>query len=155
MHSRMETAQSALMPQRVLLTLMADRPQLFGVVKKWVDISDFEPGIYRETASYIWSRLEEGLEINAAGLIDSAEDENRRTETAAILNEKLPEQDSGDWERAVKEILYKVRESGNARRLSELTPDDPEYLTRPIEDKNRLEALRNAYLGIKSMIMHS
>lgn len=149
MHSRQKNDDNELSSQRVLLTLLADMPQLFGTVKNWVGIDDFESGIYRETASYIWSRLEEGLPLNIASMIDGIEDEDRRMRTAAILNEKLPEQDKSDWERAVREILYKVRASGNERRLREIPPDDPEYLTRPIEDKNRLEALRSADLKLR------
>ena len=147
MHRSAEKEDPARLAQRVMLSWLVEEPKVFADASKWIGTDDFEPGLYRNTASAVWHDLELGMKVNAAALIDREEDPEEAKTLAGILNEKLPEHDGLEYGRALREILVKIRESGNERRMRELRPEDPDYLTRPIEDKNRLEALRHADLG--------
>ncbi len=130
--------------QRLILTWLANEPQIFPKVSSWITPDDFADDLYRKVAREVFDRIKEGNFVPAR-ILDLAADEEEQNQISAILNTDLVEIETTDERRkAFKEIILAIRHSGYERLKKEMGPDDPEYLTKTIQGKKELERLSHA-----------
>ena len=133
--------------QRLLLTWLADEPQIFSKVKRWVGPEDFADDLYRSVAKELFAGMESGS-FSPATVIDHFPDEEEHRQVAEMFNTNLVEIDTPEQRRkAFHDIIVAVKQSGYERQKKELQLDDPEYLTKTIQWKKDLEKMAHATIS--------
>ncbi len=128
-------------PQRVLITWLADEPDIFRSVEKWIEPEDFADDLYRSIALEMWSSLSEGS-FDPAGVLDHFTDEDKQREVAELFNTNLVQVETKDErEKALHDILYEVKKAGYEKRLKEIPADDPGRWDFTLKGKRGLEEL--------------
>jgi DNA primase len=73
--------------QRLLLSWLSYRPDLFGTVSKYLKPSDFEEGVLRRTAEGMYGQMEKSGIMNPASIIDSFDEVEDQNEVSRIFHE--------------------------------------------------------------------
>ncbi len=133
--------------QRLLLTWIADKPQLYGKIKKYISAQDFTEGVCRRVAERLFQELEQGT-FNPAGIISMFEEEEEQREAAALFSANLPALDTElEKEKAFRDILLSVKKNSYEYHVSRMGTD-VSALTRAIEGKKALEELAKAHISL-------
>lgn len=76
--------------QRLLLTWLAEEPQIYPKIAAFLSAEDFTEELYRKVADRLFENLARG-EVNAAAIISMFPEEEEQREAAAIFNTSLVE----------------------------------------------------------------
>jgi DNA primase len=126
------------------LTWLTDEPQIFPKVAKWITPEDFADDLYRSVARELFSGMESG-QYNPAQILSKFTDEEELRQIAEMFNTNLTQIETPEQRRkAFRDIICGVRQAGYERQKKELSPSDPEYLTKTIQGKKDLEKLMHA-----------
>ncbi len=143
-HSKQNKEDPSRKPQRVLITWLADEPEIYPRVSKWVEPEDFTDDLYRGIAKEMWKNLDEGS-FDPSRVLDHFTDEEEQRQVAELFNTNLVQIDTKDErEKAIHDILYEVKKAGYERRLKEMAADDPEKWNFTLKGKRELEELFKA-----------
>ena len=135
-------AASDLRSQRLLLTWLIDDPGLYPQIREYFSPRDFEEGIYRQAASALWQRLEEGKggagSMTAASLIGIFESPEDQEEAASLFSERI----EGDPNPAktLSEIMTQVKR-GTVSRLQRVTQKDDAVVRQMFAEKKKQQML--------------
>lgn len=133
--------------QRLLISWIADRPGVYGRIKKYISPRDFTTDIYRRVAERMFAELEQG-DFSPAGMISLFEEEEEQREAAALFSANLPQLDNlQEQEKAFRDILLSVKKNSYERDLAS-TGTDVNALTRAIEGKKALEELARTHISL-------
>ena len=133
--------------QRLLISWIADRPGVYGRIKKYISPRDFTADIYRRVAERMFAELEQG-DFSPAGMISLFEEEEEQREAAALFSANLPQLDDlQEQEKAFRDILLSVKKNSYERDLAS-TGTDVNALTRAIEGKKALEELARTHISL-------
>ena len=112
--------------QRLLLTWLAEEPQIYPKIAAFLSAEDFTEELYRKVADRLFENLARG-EVNAAAIISMFPEEEEQREAAAIFNTSLVEPETKkEKEKALHDILVSVKRisyeynSGRQQRRSSL-----------------------------------
>lgn len=113
--------------QRLLLTWLIERPELYHKIKDIIGPDDFKEPLYHETAKMVFEQLEQG-NVNPAGITNHfINDEEQYKEVAALFHASLRESlNNEEQKKAFSETVYRVRKnsldimSRNAASIDEL-----------------------------------
>lgn len=129
--------------QKLILTELSDNKELFYRVKKILTPDDFSDDLYRETASYVFSMLEQG-DVNPAEILSKFIETDRYKEVSELFSssysEELPEESRLQ---ALKEAVFRVRDHSLDKKMNEVT--DPSELMGLMEEKQKLKSLMNEF----------
>ena len=113
--------------QRLLLTWLIERPELFEKIKGIVDAEDFKEPLYHQVAQMVFDGHREGNLNPAAILSRFINDEDQYKEVAALFNASLKESlNNEEQKKAFSETVMKVRKnsldvaSRNAKDITQL-----------------------------------
>ena len=96
--------------QRLLLTWLIERPELFEKIKGVVDAEDFKEPLYHQVAQMVFEGHEKGNLNPAAILNHFINDEEQYKEAAALFNASLQESlNNEEQKKAFLETVLKVR----------------------------------------------
>ena len=133
--------------QRLLLTWIADKPALYGKIKKYISAQDFTEGVCQRVAERLFQELEQGT-FNPAGIISMFQEEEEQREAAALFSANLPALDTGpEKEKAFRDILLSVKKNSYEYHVSRMGTD-VSALTRAIEGKKALEELARTHISL-------
>ncbi len=98
--------------QRLLLTWLIERPELFEKIAGIVDADDFVEPLYHQVAEMVFAQQKTG-KINPAGILNHfINDEEQYKEVAALFHASLNESLNNDQQRkAFSETVYRVRKN--------------------------------------------
>ncbi len=132
--------------ERMLLTMLADDPQLIGPIAKYVKPSDFSEGLIRRAAELMYEAIDRGRP--AASIISQFEEVDEQREISAIINDEVPPIDTNvEKEKALTDFVVKILEN-SARKASENeTGDDP--VARNIALKRTIGKLKAIRISLK------
>ena len=134
-------------PQRLLITWLADEPDVFPKVKKWISPEDFADDLYRSVATEMFAGLDRGV-FSPAAIIDHFTDEEEHKKVAELFNTTLVNIETKDERsKAFHDIIYDVKTLGYERQMRELKPDDPKYLDKTINGKKLLEEIAHTKIS--------
>ncbi|SDB32930.1 MULTISPECIES: DNA primase [unclassified Butyrivibrio] len=137
-------------PQRLLITWLADEPEVFSAVKKWIGPKDFADEMYRSIADEMWKGLDDGS-FDPAKVMNHFTDEEEQREVAELFNTNLVKVDTKDErEKAMHDILYDIKKSGYEKTLSDMEADAPERWNYTLEGKRMLEELSRTKIVLKA-----
>ena len=127
------------LPERALLTWLLEKPELFSQIRRILEPEDFTPGLYREVAEMLYGQYEAG-ERSPAQIISRFQDEEKQREAAALFHTRLEElEGEADQEKALREILRRVKAASLERQMEALPPEDLEGVQRLMEEKRKLQ----------------
>ncbi|MBE5843860.1 MAG: DNA primase [Butyrivibrio sp.] len=143
-HSKQNKEDPSRKPQRVLITWLADEPEIYPRVSKWVEPEDFTDDLYRGIAAWMWKNLDDGS-FDPSKVLDHFTEEEEQRQVAELFNTNLVQVDTKDErEKAIHDILYEVKKAGYEKRLKDMASDDPEKWNYTLKGKRELEELFKA-----------
>ncbi len=135
--------------QKLLLTWLVDEPEVYPIVRRYIQPEDFTVELYRKTAERLYADMDRGAP-NPAAIISMFTEEEEQREVAELFNTKLNELSEGaEKERALQDIIYRVKQA-SFEYASEGPGEGPEALMRSIERRRELEELRKVHISLKS-----
>lgn len=96
-------------PQRVLLTWLVEEPEIYPIIRPYVDAHDFLTPIYHSVALMLFEQLEQGA-LNPARITSSFREAEEQREVAEIFNTHLryaPSEE--DRAKALTDVVKKIR----------------------------------------------
>jgi DNA primase len=133
---------SLMKPQRLLLTWLAEEPELYPVVAAYVSADDFVDDIYRKVAGKMFEGLAAGRFVPAQvmSLFPEMEDQEK---VAEIFNTSFVGVNTKDErEKALHDLIYDICQAAYDKRTKEISLSDGSAFKNMIESKKKLEKLR-------------
>ena len=144
---KMGPEESAKKSQRLLVTWLVEKPDLYRKIKKYISPEDFTEELYRKVVDRLFPGLEEG-NIQPAGIISMFEDENEQREVAELFNTNLPRLETDqEREKAFHDILMAVKKNSYTYYTDKLGAD-VDALKRAVEGKKALEELAKTHISL-------
>ena len=133
--------------QRVLLTWLAEEPQIYPKISAFLSPEDFTEELYRKVADRLFEDLAQGT-VNAAAIVSMFPEEEEQREVAAIFNTSLVEPETKkEKEKALHDILVSVKRISYEYDSGRLG-SDIEALNRVIAGKKALEELSKTHISL-------
>jgi len=134
--------------ERLLITWLIEEEKIYPIIKQYIKPEDFVEGLYLQVAQILFKQLEEGRP-NPAMIISCFTDEEEQREVVALFNTKLEELESKqEQEKALKDIIVKVKLGSMERRSESDLPEDMDALKRVIVDKKAIEELAKLHISL-------
>ena len=134
--------------QKLLLTWLADQPQLYPQIKKYISPSDFTEELYVTVAHRLFEGLEAGR-VDPAAIVSMFEEEEEQREVSSLFHARLERMDSlQEQEKAIRDIVYTVKRN-SYERDSKALGSDADAIKRAIEGKKLLEELSKTHISLR------
>lgn len=134
--------------QKLLLTWLADQPQLYPQIKKYISPSDFTEDLYVTVARRLFEGLEAGR-VDPAAIVSMFEEEEEQREVSSLFHARLERMDSlQEQEKAIRDIVYTVKRN-SYERDSKAPGSDADSIKRAIEGKKLLEELSKTHISLR------
>ncbi len=143
-----EKEDGILRSQRLILTWLAEYPDLFGVVSRYIRPEDFSEGLYREVAEMLYEQMER-KELNPARITSHFTEPEQQRLVAQIFNTKEPVASKKEQEKAIQDTVRRVMEIGIAQRTAALDPADMSGLQELVDAKRRLQELGSLHISLQ------
>ena len=142
-NERVNTADDGLLKtNRLLLSFLADQPELYKRIKNIISENDFATPLYKDVARRIFIQIEQGKNPNIAEIISRYESGEAQALVAAAFEEKFEvELGEEERERAFREVVIKVRKAGLAEELKSLDGKDMKKFIEITKKQNELRRL--------------
>ena len=127
-------------PQRLLLTRLVEEPELYSLIKTYIQADDFLTHLYRSVAIMLFEQLESGEALNPARIINQFVDPEDQQEVAAIFHTHLEyEADPKERGKVLTDVVRKIKQASIAEKMQH-SNDIVEY-QKLIEEKNKISRL--------------
>ncbi len=109
---RREKEDGSRTSQKLLLTWLSERPQLYQKIRELLVPQDFTDGLCRRVAELLWEQLESGL-VNPAGIVNRfINDADEYKEVASLFNTRLPDTMTKEEQaKAFQETVVRVKKN--------------------------------------------
>ena len=145
--SKKTPADNAKKAQRLLLTWLVDRPEIYPKIKKYVTPEDFTEELYRTVAERLFAELEQG-KADPAGMVDLFSEEEQQKEVAGLFHTSIGKLESkSDAERALHDIVCNVKRN-SYEYYSQRAGTDLSALNQVIAGKKALEELNKVHISL-------
>lgn len=142
-----DAAENKKKPQKLLLTWLAEEPELYPKIKKYISSKDFTLELYQKVAEKFFEDLENGA-FNPAGIVSMFSDEEQQREVAGLFNTKLMKLSTkAEKEKALHDILVAVKRE-SLHYFTEQAGADVLMLNQMIEGKKALEELSKTHISL-------
>lgn len=145
--SKMTAEDGIKREQRLLLTWLVERRELYAKLKPYISVSDFTDELYGKVAEQLFEGLENGI-CEPAAIVSLFQDEEEQHEVAKIFHTTLPPLETkADKEKAIRDIVFGVKENSLAF-YSEQMGRDIGSLQKVIDGKKALEELKRIHITL-------
>ena len=133
--------------EKLLMTWLADEPEIFGQISPYIRPEHFHEGVFRQAAEGYWKILEEQGGGNPASVIGMFETQEEQELAASMFNTRLKGlYDVKEREKALKDIVISIRKSAAERERrqieDEMQEPSAELLTGMLNTRKELQALQ-------------
>lgn len=119
--------------QKLLLTWLVDRPELFEQIRREVTPEDFTEELYRKVATLLFEQYEKGA-VNPAQIISMFSDEEEQRTVAGLFHARLPELTSvQEQEKALRDVIARIRRDSLEAKKEQVDVTSLEEMQRFIE----------------------
>lgn len=95
--------------QRLLLTWISDDARYYTAVKPYVEMDDFDDGLYREVAGLLFEQCEAG-KVDAAAILARFQHSDDIDKVAEIFNTSVGDVERAEMGKALKETIVKLKQ---------------------------------------------
>lgn len=142
-----ESQENIKKSQKLLLTWLAEEPELYQKIKKYITQDDFTEELYRKVAGRFFDDLEGG-NYSPASIISMFQDEEDQREAASLFNTRLQEiTTDAEKEKAFHDIVYAVKKN-SFEYYSARAGSDMSALNQVISGKKALEELNKTHISL-------
>ena len=135
--------------QRLLLTWLAEEPQVYPKIQAYISEADFTDELYRQVADKLFAGLKQG-EFQVASIVSGFEEEEEQREVARIFNTKLESlHTQQEREKAFHDVLLSVKRNSFDYYSAQMG-SDMEALNRVVSGKKELEGLEKTHISLGS-----
>jgi DNA primase len=139
--------------EQLLLTWLADEPEIFDQVAQYVRPAHFTEGVHRNAAEGYWAILGKRDGGNPASVIGMFETEEEQEKAAALFQTRIRGiKDAREREKALRDIVIAIRKAAadRDRRRMEETMQEPtaEELSDMIRTRKELQALQKVRFNL-------
>ncbi len=133
--------------QRLLITWIADEPEVYPKIAKYIGAEDFTDELYRKVADKLFLGLPKGG-FEPASLVSLFADEEEQRKVAELFNTKLEELTTKqEREKALHDIVYTVKRD-SYEYYSGRMGADVDALNQVIAGKKALEELSKTHISL-------
>ena len=136
--------------QRMLITWISEKPELFDKVKKYISPEDFTEEVYRRVAEKLFENIEKG-NFKPAEVISHFQNEEEQSMAADLFFATLPPMETRqDREKAFHDIIYAVKKNSvdYYNRLAQDSGNDMEAWQKKIERQKALRELAKMHISL-------
>ena len=134
--------------QRLLITWIADEPEVFQKITRYISPEDFTDELYQRVADRLFRDMSQG-NYNPAGVISMFSDEEEQRQAAELFNTTLPELNTRqEREKAFHDIIYAVKKNSYEYYAAKLGTD-VSALNKVIAGKKALEDLAKTRVSLE------
>ena len=139
--SKTAAQEGAQRAQKLLITWIADYPQIFPKIRPYISPADFTEELYAKVTERMFADLEKG-NFQPAEIISTFEDEQSQKEAAELFFEKLPEMETTqEKEQALRDVILAVKRNSYEHFKQKQAERDINAITQVLEAKKALLAL--------------
>lgn len=131
--------------QKLMLTWMTSYPEILPGLSRYISSRDFVTPFFRQVAEMVEEQYREG-EVNPARIISRFEDSGQQSQAAELFNTRLSLESREEQRKALKDVIWNMKESSLNYRLAHLAPEDLQGLQKLMEEKKQLESFRSMEL---------
>lgn len=137
-----------LLSQKILLTWLTSGKQIFHIVDKYIQPTDFTEQLYQTVATLLYEQYQIG-DVNPAKIISYFTDEEEHREVASLFHTRIKELSTKDEKaKALKETIIKVKKVSIDKTIATLDPMDMVGLQQVMEGKRKLQDLEKLHISI-------
>lgn len=119
--------------QKLLLTWLVDRPELYEQIRYEVSPEDFTEELYRKVATLLYDQYKKGT-VNPAQIISTFSDEEEQRTVAGLFHARLPELTSvQEQEKALRDVIARIRRDSLEAKKEQVDVTSLEDVQRFIE----------------------
>ena len=127
---------------------MIESEKLFDCISGYISPDDFTGEIYRKVAELLYRQRQSG-ELNPARILDYFTEENDHREAASLFHTRIRElRTKEEREQALRETILRVKAHSIDQKTLDLAPSDMAGLQHLMEEKRKLEELRQLHISI-------
>lgn len=133
--------------QRLLITWLADKPEIYPKIKAYITPEDFTEELYRTVAARLFEELEQG-KPDPAGIVDLFSEEEQQKEVAELFHTSIGQfEKAGDEEQALRDVLVSVKRNSYEYYLQR-SGTDISALNQVVAGKKALEELNKVHISL-------
>ena len=132
--------------QRLMLTWLAEYPQLYPQISAYVTPEDFSDEVYRSVAQMLYEQLAQGAP-NPAKITSQFDDPEQQRKIAQIFNTEVRVETPEEMKKAIRESMRKIVENGIEQRSAALDPGDMAGLQAIIAAKRKLSEIGKLHIS--------
>lgn len=134
--------------QKLLLTWLLEKPNIYPQIKKYITEEDFNEGVYKTVAIHLFEQLEQN-KLNPAQILNMFQNQEEQGKAAALFNTKVEALEGKlEEEKAVKDIVLKVKQHSIEHLNKTSDPSDMAGLQRILEGKSILQELEKLHISL-------
>lgn len=134
--------------QKLLLTWLIEKPNIYPQIKKYITVEDFNEGVYKTVAIHLFEQLEQN-KLNPAQILNIFQNQEEQGKAAALFNTKVEALEGKlEEEKAVKDIVLKVKQHSIEHLNKTSDSSDMAGLQRILEGKSILQELEKLHISL-------
>ncbi len=134
--------------QKLLLTWLIEKPNIYPQIKRYISVEDFDEGVYKIVAEYLFEQIQRN-ELNPAQILSRFEEQEEQGKAAALFNTKVEALEGKlEEEKAVKDIVLKVKQHSLEHLNKEADSSDVAVLQKILEEKSILQELEKLHISL-------
>lgn len=134
--------------QKLLLTWLIEKPNIYPQIKKYITVEDFNEGVYKTVAIHLFEQLEQN-KLNPAQILNIFQNQEEQGKAAALFNTKVEALEGKlEEEKAVKDIVLKVKQHSIEHLNKTSDSSDVAELQRILEGKSILQELEKLHISL-------
>ena len=134
--------------QKLLITWLVERPQIYPQIKKYITVEDFNEGVYKTVAIHLFEQLEQN-KLNPAQIPSIFPNQEEQSRAAALFNTKIEALEGKlEEEKAVKDIVLKVKQHSIEHLNKNSDFSGVAGLQRILEGKSILQELEKLHISL-------
>ncbi len=133
MNHKNKPENANLQAQKLLLTWLSDRPELYESVRNEIQPEDFSEPLYRKVAQLLYEQYENGTP-NPAQIISYFSDDEKQSRVAGLFHARLPELTSPqEQEKALRDVIGRIRRESLEMKKAQVDVTSLEEMQRFID----------------------
>ncbi|MCR5144198.1 MAG: DNA primase [Lachnospiraceae bacterium] len=135
--------------QRLMLTWLVEKPELYHIIKQYISPEDFTEGIYAQVAEILFQQFEESGMANPARIVSMFAGNDEESQVAEIFNTNINGiEGQHDWEKAIKETLIRIKENSLEQRKNAMDPNDLDAYNYIITTKKKIQEMKSLKVSV-------